>query len=221
MNRGYIKIWRKSIDNEWLGNHKLWAFWTYCLLKASHKERTAIVGYQRVLIKPGQFVFGRRKASKDLRMHESAIRRCVAFLVNSNNISVKSTNKYSIITIINWDIYQGDKTDSDQQATNKRPTSDHRQECKALKNKDIRANFKFPQNTPLPTNIFLTDRMRAYVKKQGCENSGYAEQLFEDFKNHHGAKGTKWKDWTLVFYKWVRNDKKHYNKDKYIRYEPI
>jgi hypothetical protein len=44
MNRGYVRLWRKSLDAGWIKNHKLWAFWTYCLMKASYKEYDAIVG---------------------------------------------------------------------------------------------------------------------------------------------------------------------------------
>jgi len=38
MQRGYVKLWRKSIDGGWLSNHKLWVFWCWALIKASHKE---------------------------------------------------------------------------------------------------------------------------------------------------------------------------------------
>jgi len=142
MDQGYVKLWRKTIENDWLKNHKLWVFWCYCLIKASHKERIAKVGYQDIKINPGEFIFGRRKASKDLKMHESSIQRCVYALVNSKNISVKSNNKFSIITIINWHLYQQDQNKIEQQANNKRTTSEHRQECKELKNNNISANFK-------------------------------------------------------------------------------
>ena len=77
------------------------------------------------------------------------------------------------------------------------------------------SEFKFLKKVPLPTNIFLTDRMKEYVKKQGCENNGHAEYIFEGFCNYYNRKGTKWQDWTLTFYDWVRNDKKNYNPDKY------
>ena len=63
MRRGYVKLWRKSLDAGWIRNHKLWCFWTYCLLKATHKEFDAIVGLQLIHLYPGQFIFGLRKAS--------------------------------------------------------------------------------------------------------------------------------------------------------------
>ena len=50
----------------------------------------------------------------------------------NKNETIKSTNKFSIITICNWDTYQSQDLENDQlndqQLTNKRPTTDHIQE---------------------------------------------------------------------------------------------
>jgi len=125
MNRGYVRLWRKSLDAGWIKNHKLWAFWTWCLLKASHKGVYIIVGYQKVNLLPGQFVFGRKKASKETGLTEREIRTIIDFLKTSGNLTIKSTNKFSIITIVNWRTYQADEVDNDQQndqpPTSKRP----------------------------------------------------------------------------------------------------
>ena len=162
MQSGYVKLWRKSIENGWLQNSKLWAFWCYCLIKASHKEITMTVGLQRIQLKPGQFVFGRTKASKDLKINESSIYRLVKFLENSGNIEVKSNNKFSIITIINWGIYQGESTTSEQQMNNKRTTNEHKQECKALKNKEYSVSFlEFYSSYPLKK-----EKKKAYKRWQ-------------------------------------------------------
>ena len=114
MNRGYVKLWRKSLDADWIKNHKLWAFWTWCLMKATHKEFDAIIGLQIVHLMPGQFVFGRKKASKETGLTEREIRTIIAFLVNSGNLTIKTTNKFSIIYIINWTTYQADNIENDQ-----------------------------------------------------------------------------------------------------------
>lgn len=125
MNRGYVKLWRKSLEGGWLQNPELWTFWTWCLLKASHKVIVVRVGFQEITLEPGQFVFGRLKASKELKMSERKIRSCIDFLRKAENLTIKTTNKFSIITIVNWTIYQGDDLEYDQQngqpATSKRP----------------------------------------------------------------------------------------------------
>jgi len=64
MEEGWVKLWRKSIDSGLIKNHKAWIFWTYCLMKANHKkDYKQTIGFQEVLLQPGEFVFGRKKAS--------------------------------------------------------------------------------------------------------------------------------------------------------------
>ena len=147
-----------------------------------------------------------------------AVCRALNGLVDKN-IVIKKDNKYIPTYQFNKD-YKSWKVLSkkitvikkDNQVLSKKiPTKD------IITKDNIGTDFKFNKNSPIPDNIFLTDRMTDYVKKQGCDNPEYPSQLFEDFRNHHKAKETKWKDWTYVFYKWVRNDKKLYNPDKYKR----
>jgi len=125
VNRGWIRLWRKSLDKGWLRSHKLWALWTWALIKASHKDHVQIVGGQEVHLKPGQFVFGRRMAAEELGMSEREIRTRVAFLIKAGNLTIKATNKFSIISIVNWGTYQPEPVSNDQQndqqATSKRP----------------------------------------------------------------------------------------------------
>jgi hypothetical protein len=85
-------------------------------------------------LKPGQFIFGRKAAARELKTTERKIRTCVHKLENLQNLTIKTTNKFSIISIMNWEIYQGNGIESDQQSdqqvTSKRPASDHKQERK-------------------------------------------------------------------------------------------
>jgi hypothetical protein len=131
---GYIKLYRKSIENGWLKNGDLWRFWCYCLLKATHKKTTVVVGWQQIELEPGQFIFGRRVAAEDLGMSERKIRTCHHALETMENVTSKTTNKFSIISIVNWDIYQQTEyqndQQNDQQATSRRPAGDHIQEHK-------------------------------------------------------------------------------------------
>ena len=115
MSEGYIKLWRKSINSGLLSNPALWTFWCWCLLKASHKETTHLVGMKRVKLLPGQFVFGRSKAASALELSESKIFRMLSFLKSEQMVDIQANNKFSIITIVNWDTYQGENCDCEQQ----------------------------------------------------------------------------------------------------------
>ena len=134
MPEGYIKLWRKSLEDSLWQNISIWRLFEYCLLKATYREHTVLVGMQEINLKPGQFVFGRKVASEESGLSERTIRTCMEKLKNMRKLTIKTTNKFSIITIVNWGRYQTDEIvndqQNDQQATNKRPTSDHIQERK-------------------------------------------------------------------------------------------
>jgi len=106
MNRGYVRLWRRFLDDGYLQNANLCVFMLWCLLKASHKEHAVTVGLQRVALEPGEFIFTLRNAAKDLKMSLKQIRVIVATLKNSEFLALKTTNRFSVITVINWHLYQ-------------------------------------------------------------------------------------------------------------------
>ena len=118
---GWVKLWRKSLDSDVFQNPKVFMFWCYCLMKASHKEYNALVGYQQVPLKPGQFIFGLKKAKKESGLSIQTLRTCLKCLVNLGNLTTKPTTKYSLISVVNWEVYQSDKISSNTQ-TNKQLT---------------------------------------------------------------------------------------------------
>lgn len=135
MNRGYVRTWRKVLDSGWLKNHKLWAFWSWCLLKATHKEFDAIVGLQVVHLMPGQFIFGRTKAAQETGLTEREIRTIIDCLKKCGNMTIKTTNKYSIITIVNWTTYQSEAIENDQ--LNDQPLTNKGPHTKTKEHKNI------------------------------------------------------------------------------------
>ncbi len=135
MNRGYVKLWRKSLDAGWIKNPKLWSFWSYCLLKATHKEYNAVIGLQTVHLMPGQFIFGLKKANEDTGLSHRSIRTIIDFLRKAGNLTIKTTNKYSIISIVNWPIYQGDTSEND--TLNDKPPTNKGQHTRIKEHKNI------------------------------------------------------------------------------------
>lgn len=123
---GWIKLHRALLKSNVFDNDKLLKTWVWCLLKASHQEREQMVGRQIVHLEPGQFIFGRKKASAELGYPPSTTRDVMNLLRDMGNVDIKSTNKYSIVTITNWALYQSQngETDSkpDTQTDSKRTT---------------------------------------------------------------------------------------------------
>ena len=144
---GWIKLHRKILDSPIFQNEKLFKVFAYCLMKASHKEHTQLVGRRVVHLKKGQFVFGRKRASEELRLKESTIRDYVKLLENLGTIDIKSDNKFSVITVVNWSIYQTDEEISDNKYDNKSTTNQHQINTnKNVKNGENDKNEKNEKN---------------------------------------------------------------------------
>jgi hypothetical protein len=103
---GWIRLAREIVEKPVFQNPDILKVWIWCLLKATHKGYTEVVGRQKIPLEPGQFVFGRFKAAQELHMKPTTIRDYMYWLRDNESISIKSANKYSLITIINWTIFQ-------------------------------------------------------------------------------------------------------------------
>lgn len=189
MERGYVKLWRKSLNGGILGNQKLWTFWCWCLLKATHKQIKQMVGFQEVLLEPGQFIFGRKKAAKELKISERSIRTIILNLKKHEKLTIKTTNKFSVITIVNWELYQSENTKSTSKSTSNRPASDQQ----VTTNKNIRTKEHKKKN-------FLSDSIEV----------GLAEFFIEllDAREYPWSKKGKpnLQNWAIEFDKLLRID---------------
>ena len=142
MHRGYVKLWRKSMGSSVWADPDLWRTWSCCLMLASHKEMDVLLSKSgtTVKIQPGQFVTGRESFHRDMypkkrksNPHPITVWRWLEALKMMGNLHIETHNKYTIISIINWDIYQSndiqnvqqDVTIVHQSCTNRA----HRQEC--------------------------------------------------------------------------------------------
>lgn len=113
---GYIKLHRRMLDWEWKTKPLTLALFIHLLKSASYRENN----WRGISLNKGQLVTGRRKLSDETGLSERQIRTALNHLKSTNEVTIKATKEYSIITIVNWDLYQS----SDQQTANERPSSD-------------------------------------------------------------------------------------------------
>ena len=116
---GWIKIHRKLIESNVFDNEKALKVWIWCLLKATHKETELLIGKQVVKLKPGQFVFGREKAAEELKMKPSTVYGYIGLLQNMGNLVTKPNNKFTLVTVVKWDLYQFNGESFDNKITTK------------------------------------------------------------------------------------------------------
>lgn len=131
-NTSYIKLFRKLLNSPIFENEKALKIWIWCLLKATHKEREQLVGQRIVSLKKGEFVFGRKQASEELKMTESTIYKYIKLLEKLQMISIKSNNKFSIVSIEKWEDYQIEELKNNNKITTKEQQSNTNKNVKNI-----------------------------------------------------------------------------------------
>lgn len=135
-NNGWIKLHRKMLDNPvvWKDSDHL-AVWVYLLLKATHKEYPALFKGKKIILQPGQLITGRYAISEATGVQSDKVYRIIKFLKSEQQIAQQTSSKNSLITVLNWNVYQEDAQQNAQQLHNNCTTTAHKQECKNVKNK--------------------------------------------------------------------------------------
>ena len=131
-DKSYIKLFRKLLNSPIFENEKALKIWIWCLLKATHKERLQLVGQQEVTLQKGQFVFGRKRASEELKMSESTIYKYIKLLEKLQMISVNSNNKFSVVTVEKWEEYQIEELKDNNKVTTKEQQSNTNKNVKNI-----------------------------------------------------------------------------------------
>lgn len=128
MQNGWISLHRKIKDSAVYSDSDLLKLWIHCLLKATHTHYEQLVGNTVVKLEPGQFVTGRDALAEEFNKGVPTTKKCSAIslwrrlkiLEKLEMLNIKTTNKYSVVTVIKWNEYQ----DSEQQVNNKRTTDE-------------------------------------------------------------------------------------------------
>ena len=194
---GWISLHRKFLSWEWFDKPEMVQLFIWLLLNANYADTK----WQGKVIKRGQMLTTTPKIMEALRLTEQQTRTCIGRLKSTGEITCNSTNKYTIITICNYDRYQDDNFTSngqnngqsntpatDKQRTNNGPLYDI---CTVNNNKTIK---QVNNNISLCNDILdahtREDKERDIIFKifflKNFEKPAYE---VERFYNHYEAQG--------------------------------
>lgn len=139
---GWIRLYRKITEWQWYGVPNVMAVFIHLLLSANHRD-----GYcYGKPIKRGQVLTSQDKIMCCIDIKRGALRECLKKLEESGNIIIETTNRHSLITICNYDSYQGGNESDNQPAASEQPTN--RQQTKG----QTGAQAEPQTDTPTTTN---------------------------------------------------------------------
>ena len=126
---GWLKLYRSILDSAVFQDAEILKVWIWLLCNVAFEQHDTICYGKVITLKPGQIATGRKKIAQCTDLNENKVYRALNALKSLGNIEIKATNKYSIITVVNWDKYQeenGKRTTGEQQ-NNSRTTTEEQQ----------------------------------------------------------------------------------------------
>jgi hypothetical protein len=117
---GWVKIHRCLSDHWVWGEPEALKFWLTLLMDANHTDKKKLFNGALIEIKRGQILFGLNAYEKKTGISQRKMRRYLDALQKESMIDRQKTNKFSLITVVNYEEYQS----TDSQASSKRQAND-------------------------------------------------------------------------------------------------
>lgn len=111
MSEGNYFVVNRKIFDHWLWKDNKepatrFEAWIYMLNRANWKQSKTLIGNELVEIPRGCFICSQPKLASSFRWGRERVRSLLALLEKDQMITVKCTNNYTMICIVNYDTYQ-------------------------------------------------------------------------------------------------------------------
>ena len=144
----WVKLYRKFDEWEWFTDSDMVKMFILLLIRANFEEKN----WRGITIGRGQFVTSFAGLSETANMTMQKTRTCIDKLKSTKEITCRATNRFTIITLCNYDNYQSEKDDSNmpsnkpttnkQQTNNKQTTTT--KEYKNIRTKESKEYTSIP-----------------------------------------------------------------------------
>lgn len=200
LQNGFIALYRSLLSWGWHADPATGWLFVNLLLMANWEDGE----WQGKPIKRGQLVTGRKALAAQTGLSEQTVRTSLNRLKSTNEITIASTNKFSVITIVNYgkfqDVPEMPTSTLTSNLTNNQPAA-NQQLTTNEQEKQGEQGIK-PRKRFTPPSV---DEVAAYCRERG---NVVDAQRFVDFYAASGwMRGkTPVRDWKACVRTWERND---------------
>lgn len=187
---GWVKIHYKLKEWEWYDDSHMVHLFLHLLLEASWKDTR----WKGIEIKRGQVIVGLRSLSDELGISVRTLRTCLERLKSTHEITVQTTHLYSIVTLTNYETYQGgeDQTDTPNLETTDTPSTHYRHTTDTiLRSKEPKKLRKEDQTDPA---LFVGEIPPEKPKPPGgkVKQVDFIQQIIDQFRDSYQVRGTEY-----------------------------
>lgn len=206
-NNSWIKTYRSLLDWEWYQDIVTRDLFIHCLLKANYQNKT----WKGIKIKKGSFITSSIILGDELGFSRQQIRRAIKNLKSTNEITAKATNRYTVIEVVKWGLYQLEdysnnqqsETQDNQQATNKQPTNNQQTTTtKELKNLKKERSKEVKHKYGEYNHVLLTEKQYDKLK---VDFPSLFKLMIKNLDEYIEMKGVTYKNHNLTLRKFQRD----------------
>ncbi len=209
--KGYIRLFRKLVDWEWYDDVVVKAVFIDLLINANFKEKK----WQGQVVEPGQFVTSISSIATRNGLSVQQVRTALNKLKKTGEINKHSTNKNTVIIVLNYRRYQElndcENEDCNKQITNN-PQSSNNQVTTTNNGKNDK-NGKNEKKSRGQTEFAKPslDELQQFISENKLNVDA---QSFVDYYNSNGWRVGKnpMKDWRATCRNWSRRESKNQKK---------
>lgn len=187
----------------------------WMVMEASWKDREKRIDNKVVSLKRGQLAASIRFMAEAWSWEKSTVDRFLKRLKNRDMIGTDSGTGVNVITICKYSEYQGGDHDGGTDKKEKRDSSgtaagqtrtpdeipDERREETIV---SLEKSPRRKPELPLPEGWLPSERNIADAKARNF-TSQEIDRHAEQFRNHHTAKGNRYRDWDAAWRTWLGN----------------
>lgn len=203
MDNTFIKLSRKIQSWRWYQDANTMRVFIHILLNANVYDHD----FENITVKRGQWVTSQKRIAEQLNLSIKNVRTALDHLKSTNEVAIKTTSKYSIITVKNYNQYQKVAHDS---AVNRQSVGTqsavNRQQYK--KGKEYIKNGKKERGGTLSAhgpfkNVFLSDaEVDELERKYPSDYKGKIDRLSKYLE----TSGKKYNNHFAVLSDWLEKD---------------
>lgn len=200
MDSGFITLHRKIIKWEWYDDANTFRLFIHLLLNANHAPKK----WHGNIIERGQIIVGRINLSKELGLSEQQIRTSLNKLKSTSEITIKTTNRFSLVTLIKYSDYQDKKVKSTSKTTshitNKQPTDN--QQITTNNNVNNDNNIHHTTREAISQDFKPTMETIVYARTRQLPNPS-DRQIIDDFINTNQSSNWLSANWQSEYRKFL------------------
>ena len=174
----WIKIHNKLLDWEWASCPETMALWIHILLRANYEDKR----WQGITIPRGSFVTSVDNLASTTGLSAQQVRTSLKRLISTSEITSKSTNRFTIITVCKYDSYQLNEESNNKQnnePNNKQATNKQQTDNKQITTTADIKNTRYKESISSDIDEKVSE-LESTAKKVTCQKRDALDTSFVD-----------------------------------------